>query len=193
MRIRDGSDKGTGTVAENLTMTRQVFRKKKNHESYTESQNSPRPKKEGQVKSRIKNMLIIVFNIKGIVHKEVVPAVQRVNSVYYRDVLRLLRKNVRRLRLELWRQNNLLLHHFRFQQGIFFTKNKRTVVPDPPYFPLFSRLEIKLKGRHFDATEVMETESQAVLNTLTGHDFQDAFKNGISAGNGDYFESDDGQ
>jgi hypothetical protein len=30
----------------------------------------------------------------------------------------------------------------------------------------------------------MEAESQAMLNTLTEHDFQDAFKNGISAGNG---------
>jgi hypothetical protein len=32
----------------------------------------------------------------------------------------------------------------------------------------------------------MAVESQAVLNTLTEHDFQDAFKNGRSAGNGAY-------
>jgi hypothetical protein len=37
-------------------------------------------------------------------------------------------------------------------------------------------LKIKLKGCHLDAIEVIETESQAVLNTLTEHDFQDAFK-----------------
>jgi hypothetical protein len=37
-------------------------------------------------------------------------------------------------------------------------------------------LKIKLKGRHFDTTEVIEAESQAVLNTLTEHDFQNAFK-----------------
>jgi hypothetical protein len=36
-------------------------------------------------------------------------------------------------------------------------------------------LKIKLKDRHFDIIEVMEAESQAVLNTLTEHDFQDAF------------------
>jgi hypothetical protein len=36
-------------------------------------------------------------------------------------------------------------------------------------------LEIKLKGSHVDTLEVMETESQAVLNSLTEHDFQDAF------------------
>jgi hypothetical protein len=37
-------------------------------------------------------------------------------------------------------------------------------------------LKIKLKGRHFDTTEVIEAESRAVLNTLIEHDFQDAFK-----------------
>jgi hypothetical protein len=47
-------------------------------------------------------------------------------------------------------------------------------------------LKIKLKGRHFDTTEAMEAESQAVLNSLTAHDLQDAFQNGRSAGNGAY-------
>jgi hypothetical protein len=37
-------------------------------------------------------------------------------------------------------------------------------------------LKGKLKGRHFDTIEVIEAELQAVLNTLTEHDFQDAFK-----------------
>jgi hypothetical protein len=37
-------------------------------------------------------------------------------------------------------------------------------------------LKIKLKGDNFDTTEVPEAESQAVLNTLTEHDFQDAIK-----------------
>jgi hypothetical protein len=47
-------------------------------------------------------------------------------------------------------------------------------------------LKIKLKGRHFETIEVMEAESQAVLNSLTKHGFQDAFKNGRSAGSGAY-------
>jgi hypothetical protein len=45
-------------------------------------------------------------------------------------------------------------------------------------------LKIKLEGSHFDTTEVFEAESQAVLNSLTEYDFQDAFKNGRSAGSG---------
>jgi hypothetical protein len=35
---------------------------------------------------------------------------------------------------------------------------------------------MKLKGRHFHTTEAIGIESQAVLNTFTEHDFQDAFK-----------------
>jgi hypothetical protein len=50
-----------------------------------------------------------------------------------------------------------------------------TVVP-PPYFLLFPRLKIKLKGHHFDTIEVMEAESQVLLNTLREHVLQDAFK-----------------
>jgi hypothetical protein len=39
-------------------------------------------------------------------------------------------------------------------------------------------LKIKLKGWHFDTTEVIKAELYTVLNALTEHDFQDAFKKG---------------
>jgi hypothetical protein len=45
-----------------------------------------------------------------------------------------------------------------FSPGIFFTKNNVTVI------------------YHFNTSEVIVAESQAVLNTRTEHDFQDAFK-----------------
>jgi hypothetical protein len=60
------------------------------------------------------------------------------------------------------------------------------VVLQPACFSLFPRLKIKLKGSQFNKTEVNEEESQAVLNTLTEQDFQDAFKNGRNAGNDGY-------
>jgi hypothetical protein len=41
-------------------------------------------------------------------------------------------------------------------------------------------------GCHFDTIEVIEAESQVAPNTITEHDFQDAFKNGRSTGNGAY-------
>jgi hypothetical protein len=74
-----------------------------------------------------------------------------------------------------------------------------TVVPDPLHFSLFPRLKIKLKGRHFDTGELIEAESQAMLNTLTEHIFQYAFKKGQKRWErgilieGDYFEGSCGQ
>jgi hypothetical protein len=46
-----------------------------------------------------------------------------------------------------------------------------TLVPHPPYFSLIPLLKIKLKGRHFDTIEMIDTESQAVLKALTEHGF----------------------
>jgi hypothetical protein len=74
-----------------------------------------------------------------------------------------------------------------------------TAIPHPPYFSLFPRLTMKLKGRHFGTVEVIEAESQAVLKTLTEHDFQDTFKKyqkrweRCIRAEGDYLESDGGQ
>jgi hypothetical protein len=52
-----------------------------------------------------------------------------------------------------------------------------TIIPTHPTFTLFPRLKIKLEGHHFDTIEVIEAESQAVLNTFTKHDFQDTLTN----------------
>jgi hypothetical protein len=60
-------------------------------------------------------------------------------------------------------------------------------------------LKIKLKGSHFDTNEVIETESQAVLNTVTENIFHDAFKKWQKCCEqcihveGDYFKGDGGQ
>jgi hypothetical protein len=51
-----------------------------------------------------------------------------------------------------------------------------TVVPHSLYCSLFPRLKIKLKDRHFDTIEMIEAESQAVMNALTEQVFQDAFR-----------------
>jgi hypothetical protein len=64
-----------------------------------------------------------------------------------------------------------------FTRG-FLTENNMTVIPHPPSFSLFPRLEIKLKSRHFHTIEMINAEFQVVLNILTEHDSQDLFKNG---------------
>jgi hypothetical protein len=52
------------------------------HEPYSESTNSPRQKEVRQVKSKVKSLLIILFDIKGIDHKEFILASQSVSSSY---------------------------------------------------------------------------------------------------------------
>jgi hypothetical protein len=56
-------------------------------------------------------MLILFFDVKGIVHREFVPPNTMVNSDFYCDILRCLRENVRQKRPELWHNQNWLLHH----------------------------------------------------------------------------------
>jgi hypothetical protein len=103
-------------------------------------QNSPRPKNVTQMKSKVKSILIIFFDIKWIVHKEFILVDQIVNSDYYCDILWQLHKNVRRLHLELrqekkWHRNNATSHTLPFLPGNFFTKNSMTVIHHPPYSP----------------------------------------------------------
>jgi hypothetical protein len=57
-----------------------------------------------QVKSKLKSMLIIFFDIRGIVHKEFIVEGQTFSSACQCDILWRLRENVQRLRPELWRQ-----------------------------------------------------------------------------------------
>jgi hypothetical protein len=97
-----------------------------------------RPKKARQMKSNVKNMIITFFDIKGIVLKKFVPTGQTVNSGFYYDVLRRLRKNVRRRSPEIWREHTWLLHHedAPYHTSVFIqqflTKNETAVIPHPP-------------------------------------------------------------
>jgi hypothetical protein len=74
-----------------------------------------------------------------------------------------------------------------------------TFFPYPTYFSPLRRLKLEVNGHHFDTIEVIEAESQTVLNTLTEHDFQDSFKKWQKRwercvlAEVDYFEGDGGQ
>jgi hypothetical protein len=109
---------------ENLGNKQTSVRERK-HDPYMESSNLPKSKNARQVRRNFMSMLIIFFEINVTVHKEFVRAGQIVDSAYYCDVLRRLRENVRRLRLEHWQQKNCLLHrdnvtfHTSFFRGNF--------------------------------------------------------------------------
>jgi hypothetical protein len=107
---------------------------------------------------------------------------QTVNFPHYSEILRRLLNNVRRLHLEFGGKKNSLFHHENTSSHVtvftrdFFYKKQHDCRPPT------------------NTIELIE----AVLNTPTEHDFQDAFKNGRSAGTvhtaeGDYFECYGGQ
>jgi hypothetical protein len=87
------------------------------------------------------------------------------------------------------RQCTIIL--FPFLQGIF--AQNLTVILHPPYFSVSSTED------RTDTIKVIEAEMQAVLNTLTKHDFKHTFRNWQKRwercirAEGDYFEGDGGQ
>jgi hypothetical protein len=100
------------------------------------------------MKSKAKSILVIFYDIEGIVHKEFVLEGQTINTAYSCDILQQLRENVRRLHPEIWRQKNWQFHHNKapshtsfFIRG-FLTKNNMTVIPHPPYFSIENKTEM---------------------------------------------------
>ncbi|UYV66151.1 ADCY5, partial [Cordylochernes scorpioides] len=73
------------------------------------TKSSPRPKKARMSKSRIKTMIIVFFDIRGIVHCEFVPQGQTVNSAFYLEVLRRLKRRIARVRTDI--KDTVKLHH----------------------------------------------------------------------------------
>jgi len=70
---------------------------------------SPRPKKACMSISKVKTMIIVFFDSRGIVHKEFVPPGLTVNHAFYKDVLERLRKWVQRVRTDI--ADDWVLHH----------------------------------------------------------------------------------
>jgi hypothetical protein len=168
--------------------------------------------KPRQIRSNIKSMLIIFMDIRGIVHKEFVSPGQTFNGKFYCEVLRRLRKNVRRKRPKMWKNGNWLLHpdnapaHTSFVVREFLIKNNVTTVPHPAYsadlalcdFYVFPKMKFRLKGRRFASIEEVQAESQQILNTLTPAELSEFFEkwqnrwDRFVQAQGDYFEGDGG-
>jgi hypothetical protein len=101
------------------------------------------------ISSSTKTMLIVFFDIRGIVHREFNPQGQTVNTKFYSEVLRRLRENIRRKRPDLWRAKNWILHddnafcHRALLVREFLANQNMLPLPHPPYSllptPSFSR------------------------------------------------------
>ena len=154
--------------------------KRQSEEWHTKS--SPHPKKTRMSRSRVKTMIIIVFESRGIVHKEFVPTEQTVNQAFYKDVLEWLWKWVRRFRTDI--ADDWVLHHNNAPAHTalsireFRAKKNILVLPHPPYSPdlapcdfcLFPVLKSMLKGHHFGMLENIQKIVTGELHTLPEND-----------------------
>lgn len=148
---------------------------------------SPRPKKARMSKSKIKTMLIVFFDRRGIVHKEFVPTGTTVNAAFYVQVLTRLRNRVTRVRPAI--AKNWQLHHDNAPcHGAIVVRQLLAkfgvaTLPHPPYSPdlappdffLFPRVKRQLKGQRFDSIEAAQAATTAALNSIPETDFQRAF------------------
>jgi len=96
--------------------------------------------RQRKLRSKLKVMLIVFFDIQGIVMTELDPRGQTVNQQYFIEVLTKLRECVRRKRPELWRnwwilhRNNESTHNALSVKQSLANKNI-TVLEHPPYSP----------------------------------------------------------
>jgi len=163
------------------------------------------------VRSNVKTVIIVFFDVRGIVHREFVPPGQTVNQEFYLEVLRRLRENVRRKHPELWRSDDWFLQHdnapaytvlsvIRYLASLGWT-----VVPHPPHslalapcnLFLFPTTKKKtLKGKRFANVEEVKTASQEALNNIKLQQFQRCFTqwekrfDKCIASNGEYLGGD---
>lgn len=173
-------------------------------------ENEPKPKKARQSRSKIKVLLTVFFDYRGLVHSEYLPEGQTVNKEYYLGVLRRLRENVRRKRPDLWADNSWIFHDYNAasHRATIITeykaKNSINTIEQPPYSPdlapcdffLFPKLKLQLRGTRFDSIEAIKQNSQRELKAIPAAAYQGAMEEWIRryhsciVNNGDYSEGD---
>ena len=113
-----------------------------------------------------------VKRVRGIMHHAFTPEGQTFAAVFYCNVLRRLREDIRRKRPEPWRAGNWLLHdnatcHRGLVTREFLAHNRIITLPHLPYLPdlapcyffLFLKMKLQLRGRRFDRVVEIQRES----------------------------------
>ncbi|GFX35819.1 putative mariner transposase [Trichonephila clavipes] len=122
---------------------------------------SPRAKKARMSKSKFKAMMIVSFDIHGIMYLHWVPEGQTINQHYYLEVLGNLRERIRKKRPEMWKEKSWIFH--------------QNNAPAP------SALSVKrFLAKHsipvFESMEAVKEKTARVLKELTKDDFQHCFQ-----------------
>jgi hypothetical protein len=117
------------------------------------------------VRSKVKVLLTVFFDYRGIVHHSYASEDQTFNKEYHLEVIHHLRYAVRRKRPDLWASHNWHLHHDNAPAHSshliqsFLVKHSIQIVCQAPNSPdmapcdfwLFPKLKRPLKGSHFDS------------------------------------------
>lgn len=162
----------------------------KRQSSEWKSPESPRPKKLRMQKSRVKTLLTVFFDSKGIIHKEFAPEGQMVNADYYVGVLNRLWARIVRVRPEYRNQGTWCLLHDNapaHKSKIvcdFLAQKSIVVLQHPPYSPdlspcdfwLFPKLKMAMKGKRFDTISDIQKATTMVLQAISKVEYQNCFE-----------------
>jgi hypothetical protein len=107
----EGSDFLQWVITGDGSWIYKIDRETKRHSEEWKHGDSPRSKRARKSRSKIKSMLIVFFNIRGVVHHDFVPQGQTVNAAFYVEVSKRLRESLRRVRPELWTEKNPIQLH----------------------------------------------------------------------------------
>lgn len=110
--------------------------------------------------------LIVIFDKRGVVHKETLPPGVTVNAVFYKEILALLHKAVKRKQPEttnLWiLQYDNAPAHAEFVVTAYLTRTGVSTLPQPPYSLDFSPTAFflfpKLRRSHVPVIQKAVTE-----------------------------------
>ncbi|XP_018802667.1 PREDICTED: histone-lysine N-methyltransferase SETMAR-like [Bactrocera latifrons] len=101
---------------------------------------APKTKKTRQSKSKIKIILTVFLDYRGVVHSALLPIVQTVNKEYYLSVIRHLLETIRKKKPELGTENFWFLPHDNAPSHIALflhelsSKFSTNIVPQPPSY-----------------------------------------------------------
>lgn len=167
-----------------------------------------RPEKPRVERNAVKVMILIFWDVNGVVHREFIRDGHGVDGPFYLGVMRRLREAIRRKRFDRWRNRDWLLQHnnapaHRARIVTQFLENTQTnVIEHPPYSPdlapsdywLFNRLKTQMCGEIFATADEICQRVNNVLCTIPAADFRaamfrlrDRWQKCIQAG-GSYFE-----
>ncbi len=152
------------------------------------TQGSCRPTKCRLERSVRKIMLVLFFDKYGVVHKEFVPAGQGIGKELYLQILKRLRKSVRRKRPIQWKERSWGIHHDNAPAHTativrnWLIEKHISVVPHPGHSPdlspcdfwIFNRIKKFIKGQRFHNLQEAQRAVEETIKTLPAEEFAHA-------------------